>query len=307
MKGFHNYQWVPGVPKTERDKKEEGSKFWNEGKWENYVLPFLEGDFGEMTFVDDGCNAGIFLREAKNLGFREVVGIEPTKEAFIRAYEYRERINGDYELHRWLMEESFPRLPVADYTVLANVHYYLSVEDWLDWIDEAKNKTRYCIVVTADKRRNRYRPLADVESLKKYFREWELVGLIDDVPMEGDPFPRKLYGLCFKSPNLERELLEKIPNRNKMQKNFYAEIDKGREVKDTQYFRKLFEYRKGKWSREKVLGHCKNKKDLYLDIKENGMKRPVIINERNKTVDGNHRHRIMEHLGYKTIITRRVP
>lgn len=55
---------------TERDKKEVGSKFWNQGKWDNFVLPFIEDDCKDMTLVDVGCNAGLFLKLAKDKGFR---------------------------------------------------------------------------------------------------------------------------------------------------------------------------------------------------------------------------------------------
>ena len=60
MKQFSNYQYIDGEM-SERDKKEEGSKFWNKGKFDNFVKPFLPEDCKNMTFIDMGCNAGVFL------------------------------------------------------------------------------------------------------------------------------------------------------------------------------------------------------------------------------------------------------
>ena len=71
MKSFSNYQYTGGEM-NERDKQEVRSKFWNEGKWNNFIKPFLPKDCGEMTFIDIGCNAGLFLKMAKEFGFKRV-------------------------------------------------------------------------------------------------------------------------------------------------------------------------------------------------------------------------------------------
>ena len=49
-----------------------------------------------------------------------------------------------------------------------------------------------------------------------------------------------------------------------------------------------------------------HKKELYLNIREFGLMKPIIINSNNRIVDGNHRCEIMKHLGHKSILVRRV-
>lgn len=307
VKRFSNYQWVKGLPMTERDKKEVGSKFWNKGKWDNYVLPFIKEDVSEMTLVDMGCNVGIFSKLAEDMGFYRVVGVEPNKEAFERALKYREMNGGKYEIHRWRMQSCLHKLPVADYTILANVHYYLSIRLWLEYLDEVKAKTRYLIVVTADRRIRKRKPQADIKAIREYFYDWEEVGLIDDVPMEGDPFPRKLYGICFKSPTIKRESFDVIDNGNKQQVGFYGEVDEGKGLTETAYYERMRRYRGDKWGPEKLLGYIRSKKEVYEDIKERGLFVPIVVNSKNRVADGNHRGAIIKHLGHKTIFTRRVP
>jgi len=310
MKKFGVYQWVEGVPMTERDKQEIGSKFWNEGKWENYVLPFIEKDVKDMTFIDVGCNAGIFLREAKNVGFRRVIGIESDRDAFARALNYRERIGGHYEIYSWPMEPSINKLPVADYTILANVHYYFLIDKWLNYLDALISRTRYCIIVTADKKKRNFSPRADLESLRQYFKLWQEVGSINNVPLEDDPYPRKLYGICFKSPLIEREQIDKINLGNKLQIGFYKELDKGIKPTETEYYKKLVKYRKNKedrWPKERIINFVEQKAKLFKDVKETGIMDPLLVNSENRIVDGNHRGRMIKYLGFNTALVRRVP
>ena len=76
---------------SERDKQEKGSKFWNKGKWDNFVLPFLPDDCGEMTLIDMGCNAGIFLKLAEDKGFKQVIGVDSNREAVKKALFYKKK------------------------------------------------------------------------------------------------------------------------------------------------------------------------------------------------------------------------
>ena len=123
MKPFETYQYLKGEAMTERDKKDKDSKFWNEGKWEHFIKPLLSDSRG--TFIDVGCNAGVYLELAKEYGFERVIGVEPNKGAFDRAVAYRDKHKLDYEIINKRIEDCADELPLADVVLLANTHYYI--------------------------------------------------------------------------------------------------------------------------------------------------------------------------------------
>jgi hypothetical protein len=307
MKQFANYQYIPGEPMTDRDKQEVGSKFWNEGKWENFVLPFLPNDCSDMTLVDMGCNAGLFLKLAEDKGFGKVIGIDSNREAINKAIAYREKNNGTYDIQRRSMQRTIKHLPLADFTILANAHYYFLVGDWLDYLDMLRTKTRYCVIVTADKRERLCWASANITEIRRYFIDWEEVGIIDDVPLEGDPYPRKLTGICFKSNLIERVPIESLGNGNSLQKGFYGQLDVGIKPLETRYYSRQKRYRKNKkrWPKQRLERYMFLKVKLYENVKANGLYKAIIIGLNNRILDGNHRHEIMKHLGHKNILIRK--
>ena len=307
MKKFSNYQYVFGEM-SKRDKQEEGSKFWNEGKFENFVLPFLPKDCTDMTFVDMGCNHGIFLKMAEDMGFRRVVGVDYRGEVVEKARKWRDMNGGKYEVRKGLLEHSLPELPIADYTVLDNSHYYVGIDRWLDYVRDLKNKTRHCIIVPAKKNRKPdSKASPDIDKIRWYFKDWEEVGYAEP-SLEGDPYPRRLYGICFKNPLLERISLEELDCGNNVQEGLYEDIDDGKDLTETNYYKILKPYRKG-WSEKKLNKHISSKKQVYLDLKEDGIKKPLIVKtiRNNRIVDGNHRFNMLKHLGHKSVIIRRIP
>jgi hypothetical protein len=303
MKDFATYQHVEGEPMNERDKMEVGSKFWNEGKWENYVAPFLPEDCSGMTFVDMGCNAGLFLKLAEDRGFSKVIGVDSNTAAVKRALRYRRRVDGKFKIIYREMERA--TLPMADYTVLANAHYYFPINDWLDYVDKLGTRTRYVIIVTAEKREKLSKASATLEDIRSYFRTWEEVGFIDELPLEGDPFPRRLWGLCFKSRHIDRVPIDSLDSGNHVQDKFYKELDGGVAPRDTKYGRILAKYRKA-WPEGRLDKFLSDKVELYNDIKKNGLQRPIIITANNRIADGNHRCQMLKHLGEKTVLVRRI-
>lgn len=305
MKKFETYQYLAGEEMTERDKQEIGSKFWNVGKWDNYVLPFLPEDCSEYTLVDMGCNAGLFLKLAKDKGFKNAIGVDSNKDVVGKGLRWRDKNGEKYKIVLSDMEKSIDDLPVADYTVLANSHYYFTINDWLDYLDKLQYKTRYCIIVTAEKRHiNRCWASADISDIRSYFKMWEEVGFIDVMPQEGEVGARKLWGLCFKSPFIERVLTNTLDSGNHVQDGFYGELDEGKDYHDTRYFRIIEKYRRHKWSKDHLERWFTDRVELYRDLKENGLRRPIYI-KGDLILDGNHRYSMMSHLGYKTVLVRR--
>jgi len=304
MKEFGNYQYIGGEM-SKRDKQEEGSKFWNKGKWDNFVLPFLPKSCKEMTLVDMGCNAGLFLKLAEDKGFSKVIGVDANREAFGKALAYREKNGGKYDIQRRYMERSIDYLPVSDFTILANSHYYLLVEPWLRYLDELQVKTRYCIIVTAQKNRVLCKASAAPDDIRSYFKNWDEVKTIE-VSSKDDPFPRQLWGLCFKSRFIDRIKIDTLDNGNRQQRGFFRDLDKGISPIKTEYYRRLKKYRRKSWPVDRLIKYMHKRVELYKSVKKNGLLKPIIVGHENRIVDGNHRCAIMKHLGYKTIFVRKV-
>jgi SAM-dependent methyltransferase len=306
MKPFSVYQYLEGEQMTDRDKIEVGSKFWNKGKWDNFILSLLPDTCQEMTFIDIGCNKGLFLHLAEQKGFGQVIGVDSDVEAVNKGEIWRVTHGGKYRFICDKMENVIDTLPLADYTILVNTHYYFTINDWLDFIDKLQYKTRYVIIVTAEKHHKQLCwASADIQDIRGYFKDWKEVRFIDSLPADGDPMPRKLWSLKFASPHLERVKIENIRSRNSMQNGFFSEIDKGVPFRETNYYKVLREYRH-KWSENHLNNWFEERVRVFEDVKKNQLTRPIYVNSDNVILDGNHRYQMMKDLGYKSLIIRKV-
>jgi len=307
MKPYEVYQYLEGHSMTPRDVLEKNSKFWGIGKWNNYVLPLLPKDCSNLTLIDVGCNAGLHCMLAREKGFKKVIGIDNNAVAIEKGKQFKSWHGLDYELRFQDIEAYLDRAPVADYTIMINAHYYFTISGWLDYLDKLKAKTRYCLIVTTKRAPRTHMASADIHYLDHYFSEWEKMDGIDPLPMEDDPSPRLLWTRLYKSPILDRVKFDGLINRND-QKGFYQELDDNENMNpmDTEYGRYMLKYRKGQWTKNEVELYIANKKHLYENIKENGFIKPMILNRKNKVVDGSHRYIIAQHLGNESGIFRKV-
>ena len=305
MKKYEEYQHLPGEPMTERDKKEEHSKFWGKGKWNNFVLPFLKFE-PESILIDIGCNAGLFLNLAEDMGFN-AIGVDSNEGAVKKGLEWRDKNGKNYQIIKSDINNCINNLPVADYTVLANAAYYFTVNDFLDYIDVLQYKTRYCIIVTDEKRHlNRCWASADVEDIRSFFKNWDEVGFID-VMSQDDPSPRKLRSLCFKSRFVDKVPVDTLDASNHVQDEFYPQLDEGKAYKDTKYYKIMHKYRirDHGWEPERLEEWFKERVRVYEDVKSNGLRVPIIVDKDDRILDGNHRYAVMRHLGFKNIFIRK--
>jgi len=293
---------------TARDKLEVGSKSWNKGKWNQLVAPFLPNDCSELTLVDMGCNAGLFLKLAQDKGFNRVVGVDSDESAVKRGRKWRSKNGGEYHFILSPMESSLDHLPMSDFTLFANSHYYFKTADWLEYLNILKHKTRFCIIVTAKKIPATEYAASDIEGIRNNFGDWKEKGFID-LPPDNTPHSRQLWGLCFENPLLKRVPVHKLDNGNAQQRNFLKELDRGISLFKTGYYRRLKSYRSLKssgqipWSKERLDQYMNERVELYEDIKKNGLKEALVIDPKNMRVtDGNHRHDAARHLGHKSII-----
>jgi hypothetical protein len=308
MKPFNTYQYLEGTNITDRDKKQVGSKFWNEGKWNNFVAPFLPANGEGSSLVDMGCNAGVFLKLAEDKGFDPVIGVDSDRTSIQRGETWRNKNGGKYKFIHSDINNCIDQLPIVDYTVLANAHYYFTINDWIDYLDQLKFKSRYVIIVTAEKNHiNRCWASADVPSIRNYFKDWEEVGFVDELPLDGDPDPRRLWSLCFKSKYLDKVPLESLDSSNHVQDQFYGELDSGKDFKETRYYRILKKYR-AKWGEQKLHEWFAERMKVYESLKEEGLMKPILVDhfKHDRILDGNHRYAMMRNLGFKEVFVRYV-
>ena len=206
------------------------SKFFNEGKWNNFIAPLLPKDCSGLTFVEFGSNYGLYLKLAKQRGFKTVVGVEGNPNACEVAKRYVPEAktidvmlrNNIFKSGGWLNE-----IPAADYVLLSNFHYHIYLSVFLHFLNLLKRKTRYVIVVSADDAMNRiYMAKCYSDFVRKYFKEWKEIECIRDIPANGDPRPRKMFSMLFKS-EIERVPIIDITNAfGSYGRRFYEKVKK---------------------------------------------------------------------------------
>ena len=236
------------------------SKFCNEGKWTNFIEPHIPNE-DEMTFVDMGCNAGMFLKLAKSK-FKRVFGLEADTEAYNMALKYV-----DCDILNKKLDENFDydSIPVADVTLLANFHYHIFMPVFLHYINLIRRKTRYLIVVSARIKTRKHFPDTDLGSVREYFKLWEEVGAIDNVSTEGDPHPRDMFSVAFKTD------LQRVPIK---------------EIEDKMGRNGTIHYRKAKQTVGDGFPYTS----------------PLLLLKQGRIIDGSHRLAALKRDGYKSAI-----
>ena len=295
----------------------KGSKFCNEGKWDNYILPLLPENPKDMTFTEFGSNAGLYLKMAKEYGFRDVTGIELEKRNCDVAKQYRDSLGLDYKIVNARINDNFnyDLIPVSDVILLANYHYHTLLPEFIHTLDILEHRACYCLVVSVDSLGSvHWKPSPDINKTKHYFRNWEEVQTIYPISAEGDSHPRKMYSILFKS-KLERLPIDELKQRNeryfkkeRLLQEFIDVILKNHNINatNTRYFNYLVKEKKGKISNEIMAEFVNIKKKLVLDIKEHGIVKPVIIDDNKQLLDGSHRISILKYLKYDSVITRTI-
>lgn len=301
----------------------ERSRFWNEGKWDNFVAPLLPTE--RRTFLDIGCNAGLMLKLARDAGFTKAIGIEASRRAMQQAEQYRESVGGNWSLIPQVagVNLDLDALPLADVTLLANVHYYIPTGEFAKLVDRLRHRTLYCIVVSAKVTRRGGKAYYDLHALRGYFRDWTELNTVTALSEVGDPAPRAgMYGVAFKSAlhsqnvNLTYNAYWKEHTASRKfhfkalppaLKEFFALALSEKEFAyaDTLLY-KYWTVRNPKQSGESICRYLDRKQALAEDIRDNGIREPIILDHRGKFIDGLSRLYIAWELGHRHIIVRRL-
>jgi len=320
MSWYQNIDGIKGA--VFKDPNRKNSKYWNEGKWNNFIKPLLPKKRG--TFIEIGCNAGLFLKMATNAGFKKVIGIEGSRRRIKQARLFREANGYSYELIQQKVGVNFDlnQLPLADVVLFSNVHYYFPIHEFATLVNRLRNKTRYCIIVSAKTHRWSGKAVHYLESpgVRGYFRDWGEIRVVGDwrgvKDVSEDPAPREqMYGVLFKGGLDVYRLKGWYKKQAEYKGNDLAIIDALREfsikvltgdkfdIEKTlfyQYWQKRSPTSSREWRKEKLF----YKKSLVEDIQENGIKEPIYLDQRGKLLDGIHRLIIAKELGYKYVLAR---
>lgn len=267
---MNNYQNVVVENKEYGKSKRKKSKYFNEGKWDNFISPLLPKDCSGLTIIDFGCNYGLFLNLAKERGFEGVIGIEcnPEVASVARSYVGKNATVITKQIDENIYHNGFlNKLVASDYILMANFHYHTYISAFIHFLNIMKRKTRYAIVVSAEDARSKlYHAKHDIASVRRYFRQWKEVDHIT-IPDTPDPTPRKMFSLLFKT-DIERLPISKI-KFGRYGSSFYKKVKRGQD-------------------------------------NEVPMTYPVLLRQDGSMVDGHHRMAYLESIGVKTILTEKV-
>jgi len=312
---------IDGVDAVFEDPNRKLSKFWNEGKWNTFIEPLLPKE--RQSFFEIGCNAGLFLKMAADAGFKYVTGVEGNKRIFQQAEIFR---NSDKNYSWNLVSQSvgvdlgLEALPLPDVTLISNVHYYLPVGVFSKLVDALIYRTLYCIVVSGRAHRRRGNAAHDLRHIRGYFRDWEEMGIIQNISTDSDPAPREqMYSVLYKSKLVSvnvNEMVDKWLGEAQSARHsshefapaimqFYTKVLSGElgEIEDSsfyQYWRKRRPKETPAWTSEFLY----NKIKLAESIRDEGQKEPIYIGTNKKLLDGIHRLCIAKALKRDYIIAR---
>lgn len=310
---------IDGVDAVFEDINRKDSKFWNEGKWNNFVQPLLMRE--RNTFLEIGCNAGLFLKMATDVGFKRVIGVEGSSSIMRQAELYKESNGGDYKLIHQHVGSNFDldQLPLFDMVLISNMHYYLPVPVFGKLIDDLKNHCLYCIVVSGRAKRRSGNALWDRRSVEGYFCDWQKIEQIDGYSKKHDAAPRdQMYSMSFKGNLLALNVDEFYEEWTKAAlywkhrskglppaiEDFYSRVLAGESIEPIEdlLIYKYWRTRKPNdpgWAPKWIA----RKEILAKDIQENGINTPIyFIKDGQHLRDGLSRICIAKLLGYKHVL-----
>ena len=321
----YQYLEVDGVPFTRPRPDRVGSRFWNEGKWHTFVEPLLPEDVTGQTFVEMGCDAGLFLKLATDHGYGRVIGVEKNRTPARVGHEWRDRVGGNWTILKHTLGGQFgedgsfdiDELPVADVTLMSTFHYHIDMNAWTKYVDRLAAKTCYVLIVSRPTmRREHWRAGAEPAQVRSYFENWEEMGWVKNVPTAGDPKPRELYSILFKSPIIERVGLDAIRTTSKssdameMAKAELArQIAQGEEfdLYQSEFYRCWEQRKGGKWSPRVIRRLVQLKADVMRGVMVDGLRDPLLVGGNDyMLIDGGHRLAMLKALGHTSAIVRQV-
>lgn len=278
----------------------------NEKRWKKYIAPLVTGTSG--TIVDLGCNAGFYCRKMADLGFK-AIGVERDMNAIRHAYYWETKD----PKHITIIPKDITafKVPLSNYVLLANVHYWISPVQLAKLIAQFSEKTLNVIVIGRYKTDKEHRSPGDLEFLKKIFVGWDMGRVI-----KGE----KHFSVIFKNPNLvEKSVQEIVPKQQFFtSRHFFPAFSKFvdyvltetlQDSLQTEYAQYL------RWRRfSKIEATLLRHEALIRAMQENGQTEPLIIGRvvdgkyaPDRLTDGDHRLIVAYKLQIPKVICRVLP
>lgn len=303
------------------DPNRKDSKFWNEGKWNNFIAPLLPEE--RETFIEIGCNAGLFLKMATEAGFRNVIGVEGNPRIMAQAEAFKRHANGNWKLIQKAVGKDFilSELPLADVALISNTHYYFPVGVFSNLVDHLKSRTLYCLIVSGRARKLSGCAFYNLGSVRGYFRDWAEIKVVEGLDTEGDSAPRRrMYSVLFKGSldSIDVENVYGVYRRwatasDKFKRHalppaleeFFRRTLNDEQFEPTETL--LYQYWKTlNYGHGAILAKLEQKRELAESVQSNGMNEPIYYDSYGKLLDGLHRLAIAKELGCKHILIRRL-
>ncbi len=303
---------LDGVDMPARSRKSRKSRFYGDKKWDGYIEPLIpfNGDACQRRLLDIGCNAGLHLHRAAEMGFGRVVGVEPNDVYFnqarflIRHFNHKDVkiINGTPKVKD---------LPLSDVAILANVLCWMKPGEANLYVQQLAKRSLYCIVVSRNKESNNFASDGRKEFTEALFaNDWELVGGQDEGDWQNDPSPTPMYSRLFRSAHLAEHTVCSLYDHPDFQgratyRGAYREFV-GMAVSNTPFDIKttaFYDYVKGrnKWGSEPS-ARVEKWAQLAMDIRDNGINEPVQLRHDGAIKHGLHRLIVAKELDYTYIV-----
>lgn len=209
--------------------------FYNQGKWEHFIKPLIPFPPEGRGFVECGCNAGLFLLLAAEMGFATVLGLEGDdawyKQACFVLEHYKRRKPEIYSrvnlsharigkvgegasasctIQSSCLQTDWSSLPETDLTLLANVLYWIDRESADSYISELSRSSEYCIVVSVNSSSSLGGPCSRGEVSHAFRKDWQELRSILSPQLDAGERGRDMFSILFRSRQLSSRAGEKI-------------------------------------------------------------------------------------------------
>lgn len=268
----------------------------HEARWRDLLAPLIDPDGRERKFVELGCNAGFYLRKAVELNYEHIIGIERDPEFVRQALEFEAPVRiVQADIHEW-------EIPACHTALLACVHYWQTDDQIKNLLGRLRRKALHLVVM--GKHRGQSLTPPDRSSFLRKLRGWDVID---------QRRTSRHWSLLLKNRNLYEADVEEL---YASQREAIDWTDDGKDffpafedyvglVLSGQYFdprrTRFARYLKTRKFRYREL-MLQAYRDMVYSVQHDGILSPLVVYERRRVLNGNHRLAIAHLTGIKKVI-----
>jgi len=270
-------------------------------RWAELLAPLVNPDGDGRLFLDLGCNAGFYCREAAALGYR-TLGIDKEPEFIEQARLWEREEPAGVRIRQADMREF--EIPACHTALLASVHYWLEDAELDDLLARLRERSLFLIVQGKHRGPSTIHP-DRLQLLKRVWGDWFIVD---------QTRTRKHYAVLLRSPALfEAETGELYSTRlaiaTEQEREFFTTFER--------FVRLALEGKPFDHSQTGFAEYLRKQRLRYRDflmwayvrlvedICRNGVQEPLIAyRDTHQVRNGHHRLVIARVLGIKHLICR---